>query len=364
MASIPKLKPSVLIKDIIKDPDRKPVIKIISEILSLTFYHRSFPRHYFARYLFKMDRTNIRDYYPDKYLYGIKAFFNDKEVIDVLENKLYFDFYYSQFNISLPAIVMYNHKNLFVVAKKGMQVNNTSDFKILLQDLFNQNPVLDSIIIKRTYGSYGGDSVYKLFRHQVASDNEVLAKLYTEIVNAGFLFQQTVKQHPDLNALNSSGLNTIRFDTFIDKSGMIEILSGYLRTSTNNHYVDNASSGGFMVGVDLDTGKLAKTGYSSFTKVGVKVLNSHPVTNVIFEDFQIPFFNQAKQIVIDAAGLMPGLRLVGWDVAIGENGPVLIEGNSDYNIRGNEMNSGGYRANPVFKKILSELNQGKNGSVD
>ena len=247
--------------------------------------------------------------------------------------------------------------------KKCIRTNNVSDFKILLQDLFKQNPALDSIIIKRTYGSYGGDSVYKLFRHQIVSDDEMIARLYAEVAIAGFLIQETVKQHPDLNALNSSGLNTIRFDTFIDKNGMIEILSGYLRTSTTNHHVDNASSGGFMIGVNLDTGKLTKNGYSSFTKVGAKVLTSHPVTGVVFENFQIPLFNQAKQIVIDAAGLMPGLRLVGWDVAIGETGPVLIEGNSDYNVRGNEMNSGGYRANPVFKKILNELNHRKDGFV-
>lgn len=361
MAKPPKLKPVALIKALIKDPDRKPVLKIISEILSLTFFHGSFPRHYFARYLFKRDRTNIRDYYPDKFLYRIKAFFNDKEVREVLENKLYFDFYYRQFNISLPTILMYNHKKLFVVAEKCIRANNVSEFKILLQELFKQNPPLDSIFIKRTYGSYGGDSVYKLFRHQTDADDEMINGLYAEIANAGFLFQETVKQHPDLDALNRSSLNTIRFDTFIDKNGLIEILSGYLRMSTSNHHVDNASSGGFMVGIDLDTGKLKKNGYSSFTKVGVKVLSSHPVTNVVFEDFQIPFFNQAKQIVIDAAGLMPGLRLVGWDVAIGETGPVLIEGNSDYNVRGNELNAGGYRANPVFRKILLELNNEKKG---
>ncbi len=358
MANPPKLKPAVLIKEIINDPDRKPILKIISEILFLTFFHGSFPRHYFARYLFKKDQTNIRDYYPDKFLYKIKASFNDKELKEVLENKLYYDFYYSQFKISLPVILMYNHKNLFVIAGKCIRANNVSDFKILLQDLFKQNPQLDSIFIKRTYGSYGGDSVYKLFRHQLDANDEMIAGLYAEVSRAGFLFQETVKQHPDLDAFNRSSLNTMRFDTFIDKNGLIEILSGYLRTSTTNHHVDNASSGGYMIGVDLETGKLKKNGYSSFTKVGVKVLSSHPVTNVVFEDFQIPFFNQAKQIVIDAAGLMPGLRLVGWDVAIGETGPVLIEGNSDYNVRGNELNAGGYRANPVFRKILNELNNG------
>jgi hypothetical protein len=52
---------------------------------------------------------------------------------------------------------------------------------------------------------------------------------------------------------------------------------------------------------------------------------------------------------------MPELRLVGWDVAIGESGPVLIEGNSDYDISGNDLADEGYRANNIFRKVLHEM---------
>jgi glutathione synthase/RimK-type ligase-like ATP-grasp enzyme len=69
----------------------------------------------------------------------------------------------------------------------------------------------------------------------------------------------------------------------------------------------------------------------------------------------IPFIPEAKDLVTKAASLMPGLRLIGWDVAIGENGPILVEGNSDYGLRGNDMHYGGYRTHPVFKKILEEI---------
>ena len=53
---------------------------------------------------------------------------------------------------------------------------------------------------------------------------------------------------------------------------------------------------------------------------------------------------------------MPGLRLVGWDVAVGESGPILIEGNSDYIIRGNDFTDEGYLANTTFRKVLHEIN--------
>jgi hypothetical protein len=50
------------------------------------------------------------------------------------------------------------------------------------------------------------------------------------------------------------------------------------------------------------------------------------------------------------------LRLIGWDVAIGESGPVLIEGNSNYQISGSDFLNGGYLANNSFRKVLNEFN--------
>ena len=67
-------------------------------------------------------------------------------------------------------------------------------------------------------------------------------------------------------------------------------------------------------------------------------------------------FSQAKELVLRTAKYMPGLRLVGWDVAIGETGPVLVEGNSDYDITGNDLVDGGYLANTQFRKVLHEIN--------
>jgi hypothetical protein len=50
------------------------------------------------------------------------------------------------------------------------------------------------------------------------------------------------------------------------------------------------------------------------------------------------------------------LGIVGWDVAIGKSGPILIEGNSDYDISGNDLAEGGYLTNTNFRKVLHEIN--------
>jgi hypothetical protein len=346
-----------LVKEFVKDPDRKSILRILADFITLSVFHRGLPLYYFQRYLFKKGVINIKDYFSNDFLYyKIKPFFNDTSVMYVLENKLYFDFFYSQFNIRLPEILMYNHKKMFVVNSNCIEINNAQDLKVQLENIFKQNPSYDSIIIKKTYWSYGGDQIYKLLAEQLTSDPEKITELYSEVIKSGFLFQGTVKQHPELNKLNPTSLNTIRFDTFIDKDGKIEIISGYIRMSINNSFVDNITAGGCQVGIDIQSGKLKKTGFSSLGTYGVKVLTAHPVTNTVFENFSIPYFNDAKDLVVKSASFMPALRLVGWDVAIGESGPVLIEGNSDYDISGNDLSEGGYRTNAVFRKVLREIN--------
>jgi hypothetical protein len=287
--------------------------------------------------------------------HGIKPLLNDREWRDVLENKLFFQLYYSQFDVPLPKMLMHNYKTTFISDGKQTQISNYEDFVILLNELFGDSPARDSMIIKKTFWSYGGDKVFKIYRSQVANRSPVLSDLFSEVTKSGFLFQETVIQHDALNKLNPFCLNTIRFDTFIDKEGKVELISGYIRMSINKNHVDNISSGGCLVGIHLGTGRLKKEGYLTFSYYGVKVLTSHPITGTIFENFLIPCFDSAKALTIKAAGFIPGLRIVGWDVAIGESGPVLIEGNSDYGMTSNDLSEGGYRTNQVFRKVLDEI---------
>ncbi|MDP4222854.1 MAG: sugar-transfer associated ATP-grasp domain-containing protein [Bacteroidota bacterium] len=348
---------SELVTDFLKDRERKPILQIMGETFLLFFRSGRFPRHYYSRFLFKKDSSNIFDYFPDSYFEKVKPVFNDKEAREVLENKLYFDFYFSQFGISLPRILMYNHRNIFVVDNRIKEVNCVEEFRTLMSGILKNKSVSKLLFIKKTFWSYGGDQIYKVSPEQVENDPEMINNLYSAVIKSGFLFQETIKQHPELDRLNPSCLNTMRLDTFIDQDGKIEVLSGFIRTSVTNRHVDNVSSGGCQVPLDIETGRLKKYAYRVLKMSGVKLLTEHPVTKTTFEGYMIPYFREAKELVIKAGGLYPCLRLVGWDVGISENGPVLIEGNSDYNMAGNDLADGGYRANPVFRKVIKEYNE-------
>ncbi|NJK85376.1 MAG: hypothetical protein HC906_04795 [Bacteroidales bacterium] len=242
----------------------------------------------------------------------------------------------------------------FFIGKEKLVIQNESDFISILKKLV-ESATLKSVFVKKTGGSYGGSNTYRITEADF-NGSVNFSEMFSVITRSGFLFQETINQHSEMNRLNSSCLNTIRMDSFVDKQTNVHLMSAFLRMSSVLNHVDNVSAGGCFVGVDMETGKLNKTGYTSVTIAGGKLLESHPLTNIVFETFTIPYFDEVKKLVTRAAGLVPSLRLIGWDIAITPNGPILIEGNTRYAIQVNDLTYGGYRKHPVFKQVLEEIN--------
>lgn len=140
------------------------------------------------------------------------------------------------------------------------------------------------------------------------------------------LAEEYVVQHPAMNELSPSGLNTVRIITQIDK-GQVDYLGARLRISVNS-MVDNMAAGNLAAPVDISNGLVIGPGvYSDITKSDEAV---HPVTGVQIVGFQIPFWQEVCQMAKDAALSDTRNRSVGWDIAITQSGPELIEGNHNW----------------------------------
>ncbi|HQK70489.1 MAG TPA: sugar-transfer associated ATP-grasp domain-containing protein [Bacteroidales bacterium] len=344
---------SSFIIDVIKDPFRKSIIQIIKELITLTVLHKEIPGHYFSGYLYKKDVSQVENYLPLKRAGKIVPGLNDQKLKEVLDNKLYFNLFYGQFNIKIPKIVMFNHGNTFCRNNESFRILNVDDFVFRLRELFTLNSSMDSVFIKKTYASSKGTDIYKINSDEVFI-NDKIQGIYLDVIRSEYVFQETIIQHSVINQLNTSSVNTIRMDTLLDNDGKVHVLSGYMRMSLKDHYVDNISRGGAMAIVDLNSGTLKKYAYPGFKNSGTKLLTKHPKTGTVFEGFKLPYIKEAIDLVSRAALLMPGLRIIGWDVAISTTGPVIVEGNSDYAIRVNDQAYGGYLAHPVFRAILDE----------
>ena len=58
------------------------------------------------------------------------------------------------------------------------------------------------------------------------------------------------------------------------------------------------------------------------------IFEVHPITNKKIVGYKIPYFKEACDLVCEAAKEIKEVKYIGWDVAIGEKGPMIIEGNS------------------------------------
>lgn len=179
-------------------------------------------------------------------------------------------------------------------------------------------------------------------------------ELYNYLVqNKLELLEEPIKQHEEMNKLNSSSVNTVRVVTVMNKSDDVTILTAFSRIGNGNH-VDNFNSGGMTAKVDINTGKIVE---EAVNKKG-EIFDKHPITGTSIKEFQIPNWNEAKEMVMEAAKLSPHVRYIGWDVAIGECGPILVEGNQfpghDIYQVAEKMKEGQLGVLPEFEKALCE----------
>lgn len=141
------------------------------------------------------------------------------------------------------------------------------------------------------------------------------------------MVESLIEQHPDLQALSPSGVNTVRIFTLLDRQGEYHVLGCRLRISINSP-VDNLAAGNVAAPIDEETGGICGPGvYSDITREPERV---HPVTGVAIVGFQIPFWQETLELVKRASLKHSQNRSVGWDVAVTAEGPELIEGNHDW----------------------------------
>lgn len=60
------------------------------------------------------------------------------------------------------------------------------------------------------------------------------------------------------------------------------------------------------------------------------IVREHPQTHVRFSGFEIPYFHDAVKFATRLHSYLYGVHSIGWDIAITEAGPVIIEGNDDW----------------------------------
>jgi len=176
----------------------------------------------------------------------------------------------------------------------------------------------NAVFMSKPYDGSGGQSVEKMRREQIADRKA----FYDHAVENRIFLEELVKQHPDMDVLCPASVNTIRFMTYNDKGTPILLWCG-LRVGNGVNPVDNFHAQGMGVKIDVDTGKLVGVGID---KDNVE-FEKHPTTGVVFDGFQLPCFEEAKNMVLEACLKSDKILMIGWDIALSDKGPLIIEAN-------------------------------------
>ena len=90
---------------------------------------------------------------------------------------------------------------------------------------------------------------------------------------------------------------------------------------------DGFDGGGIFAPVDVETGVICRDGMN----LDNKFFEVHPVSGKKIKGFQVPHWDEVLTLAATAAKRFKGVRMVGWDIAVTEEGVSLIEGNSESN---------------------------------
>jgi hypothetical protein len=337
------------LRRVLTDPLRKPLYRIAVECMQLYVSHKTLPRHYFTSFLYRRSISNYKDFVTLK---ESRMLHNSKELhsevtIEILQNKLLFQYFCYAHGINTPKFLGFLVNGCCYDSTGKIISDSTDRITDAIAELVDRSET-GSIFVKPISG-IGGENCFRL--DYLAQSKSQLSRLENVLANKNFIVQEALEQHEAFAQLHPASLNTIRIETYIGDYGPT-VLNAFLRVGQGGSAVDNGSSGGCFVGVELSTGKLNKYAFQLFD-YGGEVYEEHPDTGVRFEGYELPFFDEAKSLVIDASTKL-GDRLVGWDVGVTPTGPVLIEGNHNYYVRMSDIAYGGLRKHNEYRRVLEK----------
>jgi hypothetical protein len=163
---------------------------------------------------------------------------------------------------------------------------------------------------------------------EACGQQSLLAKLSADSRSGRIVVQEKALNHSSLlGTLTSGGLATIRIVTCRTPGGAIDFMPAAIRMPIAQAIVDNIAQGGLAAPIDLASGEICGPAIQKDKAVGISRFERHPDTAVNLVGMRLPFWREALDLAKQAHLAFPSMPFVGWDIAILEGGPVVLEGN-------------------------------------
>lgn len=187
----------------------------------------------------------------------------------------------------------------------------------------------------------------------VTTDEEVAIALEAILgYDDGGVVEEYLIQHPDIAKLNPGAVSIIRFYSVC--TPVASYLFAPVFTAAVSKDIANGCQDALTAMIDINTGEVITDAVDQNNFVDVAL---HPVTGVPFKGLKIPYWQETIEMMKRAVPLAKQISNIGWDVAITEDGPVIIEANTipGFNTaqyKGYAWITDGYSYRPIFDEAM------------
>jgi hypothetical protein len=139
----------------------------------------------------------------------------------------------------------------------------------------------------------------------------------------GYLFETRLCPHPQVADVVGDQVSTVRMFVLVDNDGPT-LLRASWKIPSGESVADNFwRQGNMLAGVDVETGNIIRV--LRRTANGTEPVDKHTRTGASFKGLCFPCWDQMRDIVMRCAAAVPSCHFQGWDVALTDRGPVIIE---------------------------------------
>lgn len=168
----------------------------------------------------------------------------------------------------------------------------------------------------------------------------------------GYMFQSKVEQHPMIERFAGHAVSTVRLVTIIDDE-MPRPLYAIWKIPSPTAMSDNFwQSGSMLCALDLETGtaQSCRVGKGPDTRM----IEAHPVSGEKIVGTTLPYWRTTMDFACAMHAVYPDNGLLGWDIAMGPEGPVLIECNANPGHEFYQLSTGRGALNPEMKAVFDK----------
>ncbi len=166
----------------------------------------------------------------------------------------------------------------------------------------------------------------------------------------GYLFQNFAIPHPAVAAICGARLATLRIVTLLEEAGPV-VFRACWKIPAGRNLADNYWRSGNLLGtIDRETVRLTRV--VSGAGLHLAEVTHHPDTGTSLIGVEIPGIADAMALATEAARLMRQAPLIGWDIAVTEHGPVIVEMNEGPDLFLNQLAE---RRGVLDKQLLDNI---------